>query len=328
MGERNLKVEASDSFMGGEMQVTSIYFANSNHIDEELPDFAMNITTEHSNLLSVEDVQMAPGEEVAFSVALDNETQFSAFQMDIYMPDGLKIIPNSFILTTRAQHSHTCSSLSFEGGRTRVVCFSTSNEAFSGDSGELFTFRFTTDEKVSEKSEIQFKNILFSTAKGLEKELPSVSSIVTVEVVPVEEIVVDPTSYSGEIGEEVQMTATVYPENATNKNVEWSSSDEEVVTVDANGLVTLVGAGEAIVRATATDGSEVYAQADFTANVDTSVNEVASMGEEHIEIYDLNGVVVYSAKAVGLYEEMDMLNIPSGIYVLKTTSETRVVFIK
>ena len=47
------------------------------------------------------------------------------------------------------------------------------------------------------------------------------------------------------------LTATVEPGNATNKNVTWSSSVETIATVDNNGTVTAVGAGEATITATA-----------------------------------------------------------------------------
>jgi len=51
-----------------------------------------------------------------------------------------------------------------------------------------------------------------------------------------------------------QLTATVLPEDAGNKNVTWSSSDEEVATVDENGLVTAVGDGDAVITVTTTVG--------------------------------------------------------------------------
>ena len=51
-----------------------------------------------------------------------------------------------------------------------------------------------------------------------------------------------------------QLTATVLPENATNKAVKWSSSDTKVVTVDENGKVTAVAGGSATVTCTAESG--------------------------------------------------------------------------
>ena len=55
-------------------------------------------------------------------------------------------------------------------------------------------------------------------------------------------------------GEPVILIATITPEDATNKNVTWASDNEEVVTVE-DGLVTIVGAGEAVVTVTTEDGS-------------------------------------------------------------------------
>ena len=42
-----------------------------------------------------------------------------------------------------------------------------------------------------------------------------------------------------EVGQTLQLNATVYPENTTNKTVTWISSDPEVASVDQNGLVTV-----------------------------------------------------------------------------------------
>lgn len=50
------------------------------------------------------------------------------------------------------------------------------------------------------------------------------------------------------------VTAKVSPVNATNQEIEWTSSNESVVTVDENGIVTAVGVGRASVIATADNG--------------------------------------------------------------------------
>jgi hypothetical protein len=59
-------------------------------------------------------------------------------------------------------------------------------------------------------------------------------------------------------GEIIQLTATVAPENATNKTVTWRSSDSTVATVDSSGLVTVVGNGMATITATTTDSNFVH----------------------------------------------------------------------
>lgn len=66
--------------------------------------------------------------------------------------------------------------------------------------------------------------------------------------VSTETVTLDKTTLSLAVGESVQLTATVKPDDATDKNVSWTSSDESVVKVD-NGKVTAVNAGKAIIIA-------------------------------------------------------------------------------
>lgn len=59
------------------------------------------------------------------------------------------------------------------------------------------------------------------------------------------------------IGDEpTTLTVTVAPDNATVKDITWSSSDESVATVSAEGVVTAVGEGTAIITATTKDGNK------------------------------------------------------------------------
>lgn len=61
-----------------------------------------------------------------------------------------------------------------------------------------------------------------------------------------------------EEGATLQLTATVKPDNASNKQVEWHSSDTDCATVNSDGLVTAVKATESLViTAKAKDGSNV-----------------------------------------------------------------------
>ena len=59
------------------------------------------------------------------------------------------------------------------------------------------------------------------------------------------------------IGTTTTLTASVAPENATNKAFTWSSSNEAIATVSAEGVVTGIAAGTVKIIATANDGSEV-----------------------------------------------------------------------
>ena len=64
------------------------------------------------------------------------------------------------------------------------------------------------------------------------------------------------TSLSLVEGGSESLTATISPDNATNKAVSWKSSDTGVATVDGSGKVTAVKAGSATITVTTTDGSK------------------------------------------------------------------------
>ena len=58
-----------------------------------------------------------------------------------------------------------------------------------------------------------------------------------------------------------QLTAEVLPEDATNREIVWSSSNEKIATVDQTGLIKPIAKGACVITAEATDGSGVKAQA-------------------------------------------------------------------
>ena len=68
--------------------------------------------------------------------------------------------------------------------------------------------------------------------------------------VPVESVTVSLPSLTMEVGQTQQLEVEVLPENATSKEVVWSSSDETVATVSGTGLVTVRSAGLAEITAT------------------------------------------------------------------------------
>jgi len=72
-------------------------------------------------------------------------------------------------------------------------------------------------------------------------------------------------------GDALTLTATVAPDNATDKTVTWTSSDPTVATV-ADGVVTAVAAGTATITATATNGTDDTAD-DKTATCTITVTD-------------------------------------------------------
>lgn len=74
------------------------------------------------------------------------------------------------------------------------------------------------------------------------------------------------------LGQTSTLVATVTPSNATNKNVTWSTSDDQVAKVSAAGVVTAVGKGNATITVKTADGNYTA-----TCNVRVSVVPVSSI---------------------------------------------------
>ena len=87
-----------------------------------------------------EDVTLTTGETRRVSILLDNEMDYSAFQLDLQLPDGLTA--SNFQLTDRAD-SHAFDVNTLANGNIRVLCYSPALTALHGHEGALLTFDMT-----------------------------------------------------------------------------------------------------------------------------------------------------------------------------------------
>ena len=105
------------------------------------------------------------------------------------------------------------------------------------------------------------------------------SVTVNSKVISVESISLDKTTAELTEGETITLTATIKPENATNKNVIWSSSNEEIATVK-DGVVSAIKEGEATITAKTEDGGKT---ATCTVKVNAKTITVESVSLDKTE---------------------------------------------
>lgn len=91
------------------------------------------------------------------------------------------------------------------------------------------------------------------------------------------------------VNEVATLVATVLPDNATDKTIEWTSFDNDVVEV-ARGRLLAHKAGDAVITATAKDGQG--AKATVTVKVIVEAESVEVSGAKHVAI---NGTVTFAA---------------------------------
>ena len=100
------------------------------------------------------------------------------------------------------------------------------------------------------------------------------------------------TSKSIAVGESFVLKATVSPSNATMQSVSWSSSDETVATVDADGIVTALKVGSCKITVATDDGNKT-ATCDVSVSTTVSIEQIA----EGIRVYGIHGAVMVEPTA-------------------------------
>ena len=110
-------------------------------------------------------------------------------------------------------------------------------------------------------------------------------------IVQVEGITITPAEcVINGIGQSVQLTAILKPDNATNRNVTWKSLNEHICTVAEDGTVVAVGKGTSVVIATSEDGNFVaYSTITVTEESPIVVGDVNRDGK--VDISDIVAII-------------------------------------
>ncbi len=189
------------------------------------------------------------------AVSYDSKLTLTAAENGSVMSDnvfGKKLTANPYYVTW---DESTEDSDNTNNGTLVTLKFKISDFAIAGDypvsisyrSGEIYNLNLT--------------DIDFDVVNGK----VTVKSASTPDPVPVESITLNEAKTDFDKGNTFQLTANVLPNNATDKSITWTSNDESIATVDANGLVTGVKNGTTTITATSKDG-KVQTSCTVTVN--------------------------------------------------------------
>ena len=251
----NIQVKASSDFKGGYVQLKNTIFSNENNQDVSMDDSQVLVLTKEQNLISVADDELTAGKGKAFALELTNETSLTACQFDVAVPSGLSLDLEKCSVTGRCSSSHQLTSKDLGNGRYRFVCMSMDNTTFVGHSGTILNLWVNAEASARDHKKVKVENVVFSDAKAQTYRLEPILFDVNVSFVVATSIHLSENSLTLQVDDSRTLTATVLPENCTDKSVVWESSNEQVATVDANGKVIAKAEGQCQIIAYSADRS-------------------------------------------------------------------------
>lgn len=251
----NIQVKASSDFAGGYVQLKNTIFSNENNQDVNMDDSQVSVQTKEQNFISVADDEVTAGKGKAFALQLTNETSLTACQFDVAVPSGLSLDLEKCSVTGRCSSSHQLTSKDLGNGRYRFVCMSMDNTTFVGHSGTILNLWVNAEASARDHKKVKVENVVFSDAKAQTYRFEPISFDVNVSFVVATSIRLSESSLSLQVDDSRTLTATVLPENCTDKRVAWKSSNEQVASVDANGNVVAKAEGQCVINAYSADRS-------------------------------------------------------------------------
>ena len=136
------------------------------------------------NIYSLTDTATLHGNTLVIPISLENESEITAFQTDLYLPEGFELVKEDgdylVELSDRKGRDHVIMANDLNDGRIRILCYSNNITPFSGNEGELFFITIKTPDNGDGDYTLMLKNTLLTTTDKVELSAPDASCTITV----------------------------------------------------------------------------------------------------------------------------------------------------
>lgn len=194
-------------------------------------------------------ISVIEGGTTTLAIELKNAGEVVGFQCDISLPEGVKL-SGEMTMSRHQEGVHVLVKKEQSDGSMRVLVYSNPNTPFTGNEGIVLNVPLSVEASVGSYN-IGINNPVITApgAVAYYADASIVSLTIKPKYIDATAVTLNKSSLELLIGGTEQLIATVSPDNATDKIVVWTSSDNSVVTVDANGNVTAVALGSATITA-------------------------------------------------------------------------------
>ena len=247
-----ISVRASSDFSGGYIKLKNSIFSDVNNRDVKLDNSQLFVGTKEQNDVFVKSGEISPEVSKAFSFELSNESEMTAFQMDVVLPNGLSLDLSKTRLTGRCGN-HQLQTKQLGNGKVRIICMSSDNTSISGKIGSVIDLWIKAEKSIAGNQIVKLENIIFSDVKARTYRMDPFSFVVDVKYVPVTSVSISESNMQLEVSDSRQLTAPLLPENCTDKTILWKSDNEKVAIVSDNGMIIARSAGQCSIIASTAD---------------------------------------------------------------------------
>ena len=247
-----ISVRASSDFSGGYIKLKNSIFSDVNNRDVKLDNSQLFVGTKEQNDVSVKGGEISPEVSKAFSLELSNESEMTAFQMDVVLPNGLSLDLSKTRLTGRCGN-HQLQTKQLGNGKVRIICMSSDNTSISGKIGSVIDLWIKAEKGIAGNQIVKLENIIFSDVKARTYRMDPFSFVVDVKYVPATSVSISESNMQLEVSDSRQLMASLLPENCTDKTILWKSDNEKVATVSDNGMIIARSAGKCSIIASTAD---------------------------------------------------------------------------
>ena len=209
-----------------------------------------------------------PGTEQEVTLYMNSiATIKRAFQVDVVLPANLDPVSlgSSVGYCQPLTSADIVSAWNTSSRVLRLVVTNTENVT-ARSSRAFAKIKLRAESAFGAGGTMKINNFIFALASNGTGYYGGTATVDVVGNVPATGITLSSSSTSVLIGNMIQLSATVSPSNATNKNVTWKSNNTSIATVNSNGVVTGVGLGTTTITATTADGTNLSASCTLTVN--------------------------------------------------------------
>lgn len=311
---KEIAIEADTTIMarGTSMQLRSIVMP-SDAFDDRI-----TWSSSDASIISVDEegkvTAKAAGKATITATAADGSGASGSIELEVMIPvESITIEPSELKLSVTDSYSLTVKIMPEDATYTELI--------WSSDNAEVAT--------VDKEGIVTANAIGTATITVKAKNASDISATCIINVLPPapESISISETEISVEIGNSFQLFATVYPAEAP-QEIEWSSENPEIATVNEDGVITAMKEGETEIWICCKEYPSVIEScvvkvADNTAVPENTINsirvyaiqnEIRIEGKDtdtKVEIFDMEGRILINS-----YDSV-IQGLEGGVYIVK-----------